>query len=149
MRRLVGSIPLAAACLLVFSASATVRGDDLGSTVNQRLAQARAATARYHDLNAALEDGYVGVGQNPFEGEAFEFVNFALVDCRLDAAQPEALRYVASGNGLRLVAVEYSIPMDCPDAPPDDFLPGVGEWEPEVVAPVWTLTAWVWTGQPE
>ena len=149
MRRFLGSIPLAAACVLVFGASATVHGDDLGSTVNQQLAQARAATVRYHDVDAAIADGYVDVGVNPAEGEAVEFVNFGLVDCTLDAQQPEALRYVPSGNGLRLVAVEYSIPMECAATPPEDFLPGVGEWEPEVVAPVWTLAAWIWTGEQQ
>jgi hypothetical protein len=146
MRRYLGSISLAAACAVVLGASATVHGDDLGSNVNRQLARARAATARYHDVEAAIADGYVSVGQNPFEGEAFEYVNFGLVDCTLDAQHPEALRYVKSGNGLRLIAVEYSIPMACPGAPPDDFLPGVGEWESEMVAPVWTLTAYIWSG---
>lgn len=149
MRRFLDSIPLAAACLLAFTASATVHGDDLGSTLNQQLARARAATAIYHDVDAAIADGYVAVGVNPAEGEATEFVNFSLVDCTLDALHPEALRYVSSGNGLRLVAVEYSIPMACTDTPPEDFLPGVGEWEPEVVAPVWTLAAWIWTGKQQ
>lgn len=149
MRRFLGSIPLAAACLLAFSASATVRGDDLGSTVNQQLALARAATARYHDVGAALADGYIELGVNAGEGDAVEFVNFGLVDCTLDALHPEALRYVSSGNGLRLVAVEYSIPMACAATPPDDFLPGVGEWEPEPGVPVWTLAAWIWTGEQQ
>jgi hypothetical protein len=149
MRRYLGSIPLAAACVVVFSASATVHGDDLGSTVNQQLAGARAATARYHDPDAAIADGYVNVGSNPAEGEAVEFVNFGLVDCTLDALHPEALRYVASGNGLRLVAVEYSIPMACTATPPEDFLPGAGEWEPEVVAPAWSTAVWIWSGKSQ
>jgi hypothetical protein len=144
MRRYFGLIPLAAVCLVVFSTSATVHGDDLGSTVNQQLARARFATARYHDADAALADGYVNVGVNPSEGTTVEFVNFALIDCTLDALHPEALRYAASGNGLRLVAIEYSIPMACTAAPPQDFLPGAGEWEPEMVAPAWSMAVWVW-----
>jgi len=149
MRKFMGSIPLATACLLVVGTSATIHGDDLGSNVNRQLAQARAATARYHDVDAAIADGYVSVGVNPFEGDAVEYVNFALVDCTLDVRHPEALRYVNSGNGLRLVALEYSIPMACPGAPPEDFLPGVGEWESEMVAPVWTLAAYVWSGDSQ
>jgi hypothetical protein len=149
MRRFIGSIPLAAACLLVFSASATVHGDNLGSAVNRQLAQARAATARYHDPDVALADGYINLGVNPGEGGAVEFVNFGLIDCTLDIQHPEALRYVQSGGGLRLVAVEYSIPMACPGAPPEDFLPGVGEWEPEPAAPAWTLAAWIWIGEAD
>lgn len=149
MRRFLGSIPVVAVCLLVLGASATVHGDDQDPILNQQLARARAATARYHDVGAAIADGYVEVGVNPVEGEAVEFVNFDLVDCNLDALHPEALRYVSSGNGLRLVAVEYSIPMDCAATPPEDFLPGLGEWESEVVAPVWTLTAWIWSGESQ
>jgi hypothetical protein len=162
----------AAACLLV-SGSTTIHGGDLRPDVYQQLAGGRAApanydhskadspafphhpppppppTATYHDVNEALADGYIGLGMNPGEGDAFEFVNFGLVDCTLDPLHPEALRYVASGNGLRLVAVEYSIPMDCAATPPEDFLPGVGEWEQEPGVPVWTLAAWIWTGEPE
>ncbi len=149
MRRYLGSISVAVACAVVLGAAATVHGDDRGSDVNRQLARARAATARYHDVEAAIADGYVSVGVNPFEGEAVEYVNFGLVDCTLDARHPEALRYVESGNGLRLVAVEYSIPMACPGAPPDDFLPGVGEWESEMVAPVWTLAAYIWSGESQ
>ena len=139
---------LAAGCLLVGS-SATIHGDDLGSTVNRQLARARAATARYHDVNAAIADGYVNLGVNPFEGEAVEFVNFGLVDCTLDALHPEALRYVQSGNRLRLVAVEYSLPMACSATPPEGFLPGAGEWESEMVAPVWTLAVYIWSGESQ
>jgi hypothetical protein len=149
MRRYVGSISLAAACAVIFSTSATVHGDDLGSSVNFQLARARAATARYHDPDAALADGYVNMGVNPFEGDAIEFVNFAFIDCTLDAARPQALRYVHSGNGLRLVAVEYSIPMACSPTPPEDFLPGAGEWESEVVAPAWTLAVYLWSGESQ
>jgi len=147
MRRYLGSISLAAACAVVLSASATVHGDDLGSTVHRQLAGARAATARYHDVDAAIADGYINMGVNPFEGDAVEFLNFGLLDCTLDAQQPEALRYVNSGDGLRLVAVEYSIPMECSATPPEDFLPGAGEWESEVVAPAWTLAVYIWSGE--
>ena len=147
MRRYLGSISLAAACAVVLNASATVHGDDLGSIVDRQLAGARAATARYHDVDAAIADGYINMGVNPFEGDAVEFLNFGLLDCTLDARHPEALRYVNSGDGLRLVAVEYSLPMECTATPPEDFLPGAGEWESEVVAPAWTLAVYIWSGE--
>ena len=136
---------VAAACLL-FSGAVTIHGSDLGSSVNRQLAAARAATTKYHDANAALADGYVDLGPNPTEENAIEFVNFGLVDCTLDVLHPEALSYMASGNGLRLVGVEYSIPMACAPAPPEDFLPGAGEWEPEAGVPVWTLRVPLWSG---
>jgi hypothetical protein len=129
-------LPLAGAAKLVAA----------GSPVDDLLAQARAATAQYHDADAALADGYANLGPNPEEGVGLEFVNFGLVDCSLDVRHPEALRYVASGQGLRLVAVEYAIPFACASQPPDGFLPGIGEWEPEPDAPVWTKVVWLWSG---
>src|SRR6185295_15992961 len=87
----------AAACLLV-SGSATIYGDNLGSSVNRQLAAARAATAKYHDANQALADGYTDLGPNPLEENELEFVNFGLVDCTLHVLQPEALSYMSSGD---------------------------------------------------
>lgn len=137
---------LAAGCLL-FSGTATIHGHDLQSDVNQQLAAARAATATYHDPNEALADGYVDLGATPGEGGTIDFVKFDLVDCTLDATRPEALRYLPSRDGLRLVGVEYAIPMTCTATPPEDFLPGVGEWEQEPGVPVWMLPVFIWSGQ--
>lgn len=146
MRRYFGALALAAAGVMVFSSSITVHGHDLGADVNRQLAGARAATARYHDVETAVAEGYVDMGVNPFEGETVEYLNVGLLDCTLDARHPEALRYVQSGNRLRLVAVEYSLPMACSATPPEGFLPGAGEWESEVVAPAWTLAVYIWSG---
>jgi hypothetical protein len=142
------STTFAAACLLV-SGSATIHGDDLGSSVNRQLAAARAATAKYHDVNQALADGYTDLGPNPFEENELEFVNFALVNCTLDVLQPQALSYMQVGNRLLLVGVEYSIPMACAPTPPEDFLPGVGEWIAEAGAPVWSYRVPLWSGRSE
>ena len=150
MRRLVGAIPLAVASVLVFSAPVTLHGDDLGAGVNQQLALERAATARFHDPATALSEGYIDLGVNPEEGNAIEYVNFDLIfSCTLDVAHPQALRYVPSGNGLRLIAVEYAIPMPCSPNPPEDFLPGAGEWEPEPAAPAWMMPVYIWSGRSQ
>ena len=99
IHRLVSATALAGGLLFV-TASATVHGNDQNAQVNQQLAAARAATARYHDVNEALAAGYVALGTNPAEDDAFELVNFNLIDCTLDVTQPEALRYVESGGRL-------------------------------------------------
>jgi hypothetical protein len=143
-RTAIRSLFCTAAFLLPLTGAARVVAGS--STVEDPLAQARAATAQYHDVDNALADGYIDLGPNPEEGPGIEFVNLGLVDCTLDVTRPEALRYVPSGEGLRLVAVEYGIPMACPGAPPEDFLSGVGEWEPEPDVPVWTKTVWLWSG---
>jgi hypothetical protein len=132
---------------LLVTGSATIHGDSPGWDVNRLLAAARAATVQYHDADTALADGYVDLGANPVEG-LIEFVNFDLVfDCVLDVTRPDALSYVQSGNGLRLVGVEYSIPMECASTPPEDFLPGIGEWEQEPGVPVWTKFVPLWSGE--
>jgi len=135
-----------AAAGLVVPGAVTIRADEQGPSVSQQLAAARAATARYHDFNEALADGFADLGPNPFEADEIEFVNFGLVDCTLDASQPAALNYMVSGQGLRLVGVEYSIPMACAPTPPEDFLPGAGEWVAEAGAPVWSYRVNLWSG---
>ena len=131
---------------VLFTGAATIHGDSHGADLNRQLAAARAATAVYHDPDAAIAAGYQNLGPNPAEDNRVEFVNFNLVfNCTLDVTQPEALSYVTSGQGLRLVGVEYSYPMAC-GAPPEDFLPGIGEWEPEAGAPVWSKFVPLWSG---
>jgi hypothetical protein len=136
---------VATAFLIACVITPTVRGA-APDNLQDQLARVRAATVQYHDVEEALADGFVNIGSTPAEGEGIEFVNFGLVDCTLDPAHPEALRYVESGQGFRLVGVEYAIPMDCPDTPPEDFLEGAGEWEPEPGVPVWSMLVKVWSG---
>jgi hypothetical protein len=145
IHRLVSATALAGGLVCVVAA-ATVHGQDQAAQVNQQLALARAATAKYHDVNEAIADGYVPLGTNPEEDDAFELVNFNLIDCTLDVTQPEALRYVESGGRLRLIAVEYAIPMACTATPPVNFLPGAGEWEQEAGVPIWMMGVFVWSG---
>ena len=145
IHRLVSATALAGGLVFV-TASATAHGNGQNAQPNQQLAAARAATARYHDVNEALAAGYVALGANPAEDDAFELVNFNLIDCTLDVTQPEALRYVESGGRLRLIAVEYAIPMACSPNPPEWFLPGAGEWEQEAGVPAWMMGVFVWSG---
>jgi len=145
MRTTVRSGFVALTVLIAVGTTSTLRA--ASETVQGQLGEARAATALYHDVEQALADGYIDMGTTPSEGEGIEYVNFGLVDCTLDAEHPEALRYVESGHGLRLVAVEYAIPMACASEPPEDFLDGAGEWEPEPGAPVWSMLVPVWSGR--
>jgi hypothetical protein len=112
------------------------------------LAQARAATAKYHDVAAALADGYVQRGYGP--GEGFHFVKASLMDCTFDLEHPEALLYIPSGQGLRLVGVEYSVLNSCTATAPEGFTGDADEWEgPNAEGrPMWALIAWLWLGNP-
>ena len=140
-------VSVAAAALMLAASSVPLGAHPFGSLTNQQLALARAGTAQYHDLAQVLADGYTPMGFNPEEG-VFEFVNFSLVDCATDPAQPEGLSFAASGNGLRLVGVEYAVPWACtaPGVPPQIFAGDQEDWQQEQDLPVWRLSVMLWAG---
>lgn len=76
------------------------------------IAQARAATARFHDIEVARAEGYQQISpcrESPAGGMGFHYGNFSLMDATIDPAHPEVILYEPSPDGLRLVAVEYFI----------------------------------------
>jgi hypothetical protein len=80
----------------------------------QDLAAVRQATVGYHDLSAALADGYApatGCVEEPGLGAmGIHYLNPTLVgDQAVDLLDPEVLLYIPSANGLRLVGVEYFV----------------------------------------
>ncbi|MEP7335237.1 MAG: hypothetical protein ABI717_05590 [Actinomycetota bacterium] len=132
------------------------------ANVNSELAAVRQATAKYHQVGNALAAGYVAdpfCVESPAGGMGFHYVNPALVmDPAIDPLRPEALLYAPSGNGLRLVAVEWLqfsnvfFPAPAPTAPKqslfgrefDGWMPGhspVMPWHAE-------LHAWIWQANP-
>jgi len=154
---------LAAVCALVVggtpktavskAAPAVVAVDD----VNQELAAARRATAKYHDFQQAVDDGFVQFNPCvPGEGIHYrapdEFPNTEL-DCVFDPEDPEVLRYVPKPNGeLQLIGVEYLVPKSCPGLatqPPEGFSGDADEWESELGGLVWAVNAHIWLGVPE
>jgi hypothetical protein len=142
---LIGSAPMTTSSTSV-AASAAV--DDLSSATNRELALARNATAKYHDIERAEADGYEFLDCVP--GEGLEYVNWSLVDCTFDIEHPEALHYIAEGNGLRLVGVEYVVPIACTTTAPEGFTGDADEWEFMAEGlPIWALRAALWLPNPE
>lgn len=132
---------------------------NVGADANQQLAAARLATAKYHDFQQAVADGFVQapVGCIPGEGIHYrapdEFPNASL-DCEFDPADPEVLHYVPKGNGeLQLVGVEYLVPRSAScgtlSAPPAGFSGDADEWELEGGGTLWAVNAWIWQGVPD
>jgi hypothetical protein len=130
------------------SASTNAEADEsLSAATLEELALARNATAKYHDVEQALADGYVRRGSAP--GEGIHFVKASLIDCTFDAEHPEALLYVPSGEGLRLVGAEYSVPSSCTTTAPEGFSGDADEWEANAEGrAVWGLVAWLWMANP-
>lgn len=124
------------------------------SQLNKDLASVRAATARYHRVEAAVEAGYQPASPCvaiPGAGMGIHYVNFALVgDGVLDVAQPEVLVYEPAADGrLALVAAEYMIPQQMWAQQGHAGLPSLfgHDFEPGPMA-TWTLHAWVWRNNP-
>ena len=143
------AIFIAICCLLIGGAVMTTDStsaaalDDLSPATNQELARARNATAKYHDFDVVDDDGYEFLACVPGEGR--EYVNWSIVDCNFDVEHPEALHYVQGEHGLKLVGVEYVIPVQCTATPPEGFTGDNDEWEFMAEGlPIWALRAAIW-----
>jgi hypothetical protein len=129
-------------------------------TVNRSMADARAATARFHDVTVALSAGFVDTGHCvavPAGGMGVHFVNPMRLDGAWTAAEPEMLLYEPQPNGsMKLVGVEYAVIAPLwhaagNAAAPEfagrtfDFMPAN---EAAGLPPLYTLHAWVWQHNP-
>ena len=123
------------------------------SDANQALATLRMVTAKYHDLDAAIADGFVflhGCEVREDGGSVGTvYVHLGrLLDGAVDASAPDALIYEPRANGKpKLVGVELAVPYPLWTAPePPSFLGNSFDEEDEFG--VWALHAWVWGNNP-
>ena len=129
------------------SAAASAAVDNLSPVTNHEIARARQGSAKYHDFDRALADGFVFLHCE--EGEGLEFVNFAILDCTFDIEQPEALHYIQQGNKMKLVGVEYAMPVACTATPPEGVTGDEDEWEFMAEGlPIWAMRAAIWLPNP-
>ena len=111
-----GVLGVAVALLTTVPASASSAGGAGTHDVEKQLATVRLYTAKYHDINVALRDGYHAphpyVCVNSPEGTmGYHYLKWDRLDNKLDIRRPELLIYVPNEDGkLQLVAVEYMKP---------------------------------------
>lgn len=152
------SFALVAVCSLLVCAAMTTRKAvafadkrDLSAATEQELARARSATAKYHDIRQAEDDGYVNF--NLYEtGEGFHYIKFSLLDGTFNPAEPEILLYspVPGENRLELAGVEYLIPLTLSSGQPDGFSGEADHWRMDAEGfGLWELNAWIWLHNPE
>ncbi len=135
-------------------------------------AKAQSATARYHDLQVALDDQYAilpaitttpsVIARNGCAASAtglgamgVHYLKAGQPDRLLDAQSPEVLVYEPQANGRsKLVALEYVVASAVPPSPAPSLFGQEFSWTN--LAPyglpavnVWTLHAWIWGAQPE
>ena len=111
------------------------------------LQQARAATARYRNIENAKKDGYSNINVDvPNMGH--HFMNTNLVDGIFDIRKPEILVYNGLDTGNpELAAVEYAIPLT--DPLPEGFTGSADVWKGDSGFPFWLVHAWVWKFNPD
>ena len=130
--------------------------------VNSQLAAVRALTAKYHDLSAALADGYqlgykgvvTGCIANPTAGAmGYHYFNWAKMDDpTIEEGDPEVLVYHTGDDGrLVLGAVEWVVPKAVWEQSGNTAAPVVFGHQLHVINPVlnWYVAhAWIWTHNP-
>jgi hypothetical protein len=153
------SLVLVAVCSLLIGTAATtahttsafgISKDNL-SAVQQELAQARRATARYHDIEQAIADGYEDFGLYE-SGEGHHYVKFSLIDGTFDPTQPEMLLYspVPGEERLELAGVEYLVPMSMSANAPAGFTGDTDQWRNNMEGfGLWELNVWLWLHNPD
>lgn len=122
--------------------------------VGRELAAVRQATAKYHDVQAALDDGFAATDEC-VPGMGFHYARMdRVLDGVVNPLEPEVLIYTPQEDGTRrLVAVEYVVvtndsthptifSIDKPlDGPKASLVPGF--------ARQFDLHAWIWQGNPD
>jgi hypothetical protein len=131
------------------SSNAVKSKDNLSPATRRELGQVRSATARYHDIGQAIDDGYVDI--NVFvSGQGFHYLKPSILDGKFELDKPEILVYAADPvqNRLRLVSVEYAVPVSLSPTPPEGFTGDDDEWDLNEDFGLWTLHCWVWLENP-
>ena len=153
-----------ASLFLIATAALAATGDVTDPQVLQDLAAVRQATAKYHDVNVALADGYLRTPSciaSPAGGMGIHFVSPArIMNTAINLLDPEILLYVETEEGMKLIGVEYIFPIGPPDAPVPNPAPPApvlfgrpfdGPWlghEPGQ-PPHYDVHVWVWQANPE
>jgi hypothetical protein len=140
----------------------------MGAAAGQdELSEVRQATARFHDVDAAIavgyELGYVnGAGARIITGcvahatagaMGYHYFNKQLIDDNVvDVLRPEGLVYSPGPDGkLKLAAVEYVVPGAFSNPPGVAVAPTVFGREMVILVPAvgfHTLHAWIWSNNP-
>jgi hypothetical protein len=137
------------------------------AALQDELAQVRRVTARFHDLDAALEAGYelgwvngsgnriiTGCVAHPTAGAmGYHYFNKELMDdLAVDVLKPEVLVYASGPNGQRkLVAVEWVARGPNSNPPGVSEPPSVLGMQMHILVPAvgfYLMHAWVWKPNP-
>lgn len=125
------------------------------SEVHKELAALRRATARYHRVEVAVEDGFVQAApcaDPPNPGAiGIPYVKLDRIDMIINLEEPEVLFYESQKNGrLRLVGAEPVVPIEAWDEVHDEPPSLFGhEFHRNEEVGLYGLHMWVWLHNPE
>jgi hypothetical protein len=115
-----------------------------------QLENARAATARFLDVDQAEQEGYVDIGVF-VPNMGWHYLKQSLLDDKFDVSNPELLVYADDpcGGKRHLVAVEYAVPLADSHNAPAGFTGHADAWDVNAEFALWTLHAWIWEYNPD
>ena len=163
MKKILVSLAVAMLLLVIAAGIAYAATGVTDPVVLSQLAQVRQVTAKYHDVNAALADGFIQTPAcvaSPDGGMGIHFIHLPrMMDAEVNILEPEILLYVQSGNKLKLIGVEYWFSIGPPDSPVPNPAPpspvifgrtldGPMEAHDPGQPPHYDLHAWVWNANP-
>jgi hypothetical protein len=157
--KLLGRLGLMLVVALVAPMSAAARQDELAAV--------RQATARFHEVDAAVAAGYElgyvnGAGVRIIAGcvshatagaMGYHYFNKQLIDDNVvDVLKPEGLVYAPGADGvLHLAAVEYVVPGALSNPPGVSTAPTLFGMDMVILVPAvgfYTRHAWIWSHNP-
>jgi hypothetical protein len=117
------------------------------------IARVRSAVAGYHNMEKAMADGYTFPVPGYYSQMGYHYLNPALMDNQFELEKPELLLYAPSPSGkLKLVAVEYAIPVAVHPLTPEGFSGDADVWtvnNDDPANPLWTLHVWTTLQNPD
>lgn len=123
--------------------------DPVGPDTDDQLATVRDATEAFASLDAALAAGYVDINV-VMQNMGHHYLKADLLDGEFELERPEILVYAPDAGGtMRLVAVEYAVPLDLAVNAPAGFKGNDDVWDRNETFQLWTLHAWVHLENPD
>lgn len=114
-----------------------------------QLESVRHVTARFLDVQQAIDEGYVDIGVF-YPNMGHHYLKPELLDATFEAEKPEILVYAedpCSGQ-RRLVAVEYAQPLAVAKHAPAGFVGRDDAWSINQQFQLWTLHVWLFEYNP-